>query len=563
MVCEKCGEELSEECMFCPKCGWPVSEKEEEQERTDNKEKTVRPVKTGRKRWVVTGVILLVTAGALAAFPFIRNTYRKNQCLAVFEQCLEEKDADTAVLTLENGKEYIGESLYREKLSSISEHVQKQSVKVSRNEKDIYSYDYGYDGSGNVVNATVVYPGQDLKAVVEYDGNMNITSRTIFEESSGEERKNLYGYNDENRMVEEYHKLEDGTDLKINYDNEGNVVSVERYGSSENPVMTGKRRYDENNCIEKATDEVYNPEYVLSDYSYDSYGNEIKCECYNEENLFETSSSDLTYDEKGNLTDECYYFGGVFITEKHSEYDGDRLIADTTVLGSGITHHNEYAYNERGDCISELQKDDMGNIISDITHELLYSDYGILLADRTYDSGKIESETVYNCFGEKISANFSDKARNSDLEMQYFYNEHGDPVKCCTYGNGELEQTDFQLYEYNSNGDKIIKIACRNSALNGFEITGIYHYSYEYNEYGDKIAEVQKDDRGRIVSKYQYSYQYDENGRKTEEIQSDGLKQRKCIYGYKYNWNGDCTEKSVDFGNETVTYCYRYQYQFF
>ena len=239
-------------------------------------------------------------------------------------------------------------------------------------------------------------------------------------------------------------------------------------------------------------------------YAYDIYGNMVRSVEYH--NGRESSRTDFTYDERGNLLTRTYFsLGGWFPKRTGSAefvYDEqDRIIAE-------IYEENRYDYrfDDEARTCTKLQN-------------------GAVLSVTTYDeSGNVLSEKTFNCGMEWHL-------------MEYTRDETGEILMSRTTDSTGLDIT------YRSEKDDHGNTIFHETIENGVRTER--HYSYEYDDQGRPLRECELRD-GVPMEVYRWEY-LDENGSYT--LWHEGYRS----YTRRFDAEGNVIENS-HFVNKTDQY---------
>ena len=239
-------------------------------------------------------------------------------------------------------------------------------------------------------------------------------------------------------------------------------------------------------------------------YAYDIYGNMVRSVEYH--NGRESSRTDFTYDERGNLLSRTSYsLGGWFPKRTGSAefvYDEqDRIIAE-------IYDHSRYDYifDDEARTCTKLE----GSTVMSVT---TYDEFGNVLSEKTFNCGTewhLE-ECIRDDQGELLMSRTTDST-GLDITNRSEKDDHGNTIFHETVENGVRTER---------------------------------HYSYEYDDQGRLLREFELRD-GVPMEVYRWEY-LDENGSYT--LWHDGFRS----YTRRFDAEGNMTENS-HFVNETDQY---------
>lgn len=239
-------------------------------------------------------------------------------------------------------------------------------------------------------------------------------------------------------------------------------------------------------------------------YAYDIYGNMVRSVEYR--NGRESSRTDFTYDERGNLLTRTYYsLGGWFPKRTGSAefiYDEqDRIIAE-------IYDHSRYDYifDDEARTCTKLE----GSTVMSVT---TYDEFGNVLCEKTFNCGTEWHlvECIRDDKGELLMSRTTDST-GLDITNRSERDDHGNTIFHETVENGVRTER---------------------------------HYSYEYDDQGRLLREFELRD-GVPVEVYRWEY-LDENGSYT--LWHDGFRS----YTRRFDAEGNMTENS-HFVNKTDQY---------
>lgn len=239
-------------------------------------------------------------------------------------------------------------------------------------------------------------------------------------------------------------------------------------------------------------------------YAYDIYGNMVRSVEYR--NGRESSRTDFTYDERGNLlTRTSYSLGGWFPNRTGSAefvYDEqDRIIAE-------IYDHSRYDYifDDEARTCTKLE----GSTVMSVT---TYDEFGNVLSEKAFNCGTewhLE-ECIRDDQGELLMSRTTDST-GLDITNRSEKDDHGNTIFHETVENGVRTER---------------------------------HYSYEYDDQGRLLREFELRD-GVPMEVHRWEY-LDENGSYT--LWHDGFRS----YTRRFDAEGNMTENS-HFVNETDQY---------
>ena len=467
MFCNKCGAEINEGTLFCPKCGNHLGQKTKSEEVTAesvkeaemettmemgksgdsimpvyevNSEPIMNPTINGQpvflqqngqmlnvpyqqpvkkkqsgKILLVVAIVLLILFAAIAALFFtIGQDVLRNRDVAIANRMVEDKEYEDAI------------EVYEEVLLKDEEH---EGAMKGLEEAYLGLLEDALAENKFVDAIEWAEEGKDATDAEEFDDYLEMLESGLFFDSNDRLIKQLIF--DEAREITSY--------MEPTYDDDGNEAEITYYDLNNEKIYAIQNEYDVN-------------------------GNVIKTYFFEEEGEYSNRSEE--YDENGNVIFEIVYD------------------ADT---GYGIWGEG---FNTNGDLITETYYDEMG----DLTSLYEYDDFGYLISDTIYyedgsyvttkhdEYGNVLQVETYDEFG---SYSISEYDNDGYLLYDYFY----DAEDTLIYYIG---------YEYFSDG------IYRTS----YDPYGTMMYLYDYDEYGVLLQSIKFDSYGYAY----YLDEYDEYG---------------------------------------------------
>lgn len=302
MFCEKCGEQLKDDALFCQNCGAKVERK--------------TPKKMVRRYYILFAIAIVCAISII----IVNNVFFKSNN----EEDFVGEDEITSVET--NPVFTETESVTEEKNEQI------KTKETYRNFMVTERYKYEYDQNGNIIaiyadmdgyglklasNSEYDYKGNKIKTVCYNNGNpyqweiytydnANLLSQKTYDIDNQLVDEYTYSYDDKNRLIEKKHSYQDYTSYVIRYvyDNLGNQIE-ETTNYNENPLGDFTRcQYDEHGNIVKKENGRGEKINNYSEYSYNVKGQLIESRYYLGDELSLSSIATYDYDLNGNVIRE-------------------------------------------------------------------------------------------------------------------------------------------------------------------------------------------------------------------------------------------------------------------
>jgi len=324
------------------------------------------------------------------------------------------------------------------------------------------------------------------EVVVEVEGQVFITKKTVYDSLGRMKQCYQYEYDENNHLIKE--EIYDSTKVYIlrneyRYDNNGNKIEYKQvavFGEMEQLRDWDTWEYDENGYLTvhrvnrfgreqsflnyKA---VYEHEYDAvgnlikktqrddasgevnwwHEYEYDENGNEIKFSRGYDVTAGALCRYEYEYDDKGNMI-KCidYTIQEGFITTVF-EYD---------VVGNKIKSTNYYSEDEEVSSWCDFTYDSNGNLI--VSRYTYYDDFGWF----NEETGRWEPEEISECVEREYDAHGNltkeikyggayDDTYNQDLYYAYKYDEKGVMIRRTEYSalqKNENTREEIITYEY-------------------------------------------------------------------------------------------------------------------
>ncbi len=411
MFCSKCGNTLPDTARFCDKCGTPLEQKSIKGEPT-----VVQTVVKPKTEINVKEKLLIAAAIALVALfmviPILFKTgdkdvmkLQKEAALVEWSGYTEEleqgKRVRTATLKEVNGENVLLQFVYEitgeltsamvgaperyERLSINLGELCKDKLPIDIEELDLNasvnettSHEeipmatglnlYSYKEEAKTVTWRV--DGNSYSTEYAYD-NKNRVTRKVLTSDEGATEEYRYSYDSQGRVTGVKFYGTETFETRINYDSNGNMVSMSKYDSDGNKKFDYTQTFDAQNRItqKKFVGEAsllgmkYNAEKVYvfrydeqgnlielkhntysEKYGYDENGNQTEIRHYNEEGVHEYTYA-KEFDKLGNLVKDQEYaiYGTNPYLKKETEYKYDK---NSNVIA---TRDSSYSYEANSD----------------------------------------------------------------------------------------------------------------------------------------------------------------------------------------------------------------------
>jgi len=302
----------------------------------------------------------------------------------------------------------------------------------------------------NWVNWTSHSPGQIFRYVLFYNPNGNIRYQDLQGSYSGNfavtgNRKSVFIYDKSNRLLKaNMINTADSNSFDVinSYDNDGNLLSMKRYGSNNNVVDNFNYNYY------SATNRLQKVNGTKNQYTYDNNGNLTSDELnknlditYDYRNLMLENTNKLSqftfktkywYDEAGNrIRKQVMRYdpeGGIeegdgsggWVLDRDEFYVRDMSGREVAIYyGSTLQQWNLFGLDQIGHMKADLSKffylkDHLGStrVVIDTLNQIVsaqdYDPWGYLMENRTYETGISKYK-------------FTGKERDRDIESNYDY----------------------------------------------------------------------------------------------------------------------------------------------
>lgn len=399
------------------------------------------------------------------------------------------------------------------------------SFNVFTNEDFDYSIEYVYDDYGTISDIKASDSDEDYEISISYDKKNHYRTKSSAKKNSdllstkeaqydanGNLIKDILTYEQESRKTFNYSYNEEGMIESINIVVEGYDPETRRFEpvimpyydmlySEENTIYV----YDDNGSI-KAEMNYYDSKFVSSiKYDYDNNGNILKESFYEPANLNNSYVTEYIYDDKNQLVNilKEYMSGG------NKEID---------ILN----------YDEKGNCISDLYRNDNDNSeIKDCYYTYIYDDNNRVKEENVYyivmnkrhnekeiddEKGKSVWYTVNDSMGNIIENGFEEYDKNGRLNAETIFD---------TSNGNFLERTE---YLYDKKGNIAAKITIDSDG------TFKSYIGYKYDEKNVLISEVES---VKVTTTYSHNYNTDYSYYANGKIET---KTKKEDDGNSYLW---------------------------
>lgn len=362
---------------------------------------------------------------------------------------------------------------------------------------------FNYDGNGNLVSQVDETNGTTTYTT---DNNENIT-KTVYANNTQE----LAKYDGANNKVETTDR--NGNVTKYQYDNKNRVVQMDKYGTSNNLLLSEKYRYDANdNRVQyiDAKNNAYN-------YQYDNVNQQVQ------QTNPQGGTIQTTYDILGRVTQVKDFENNI----SKFEYDAlGRLTKQIDALNAATTYSYDNLNNvlQKVDALGNVYKqsyDSTGKLVGVTNPKNATSTY-------TYDNvGHLVTQT--NFAGEKTTFTYdandhiATQKDNLGATTTFTYDARGNLVKVVD-PKGNTSQ-----FEYDAVNQKTKEINALNNAQ-----------QFNYDANGNLLKFT--GENGTSLS-----YSYDSLNRKSVETDQRGSQTK-----YEYDLNGNITKITDKRGNATL-----------
>ncbi len=236
-----------------------------------------------------------------------------------------------------------------------------------------------------------------------------------------------------------------------------------------------------------------------------------------EEEYHDKKNYSVSYNEKGNKTEEHFFYTGGWFNKK--SYNQQELPVEETnyYLGGAVMNRITRQYDLQGHLLEEIQYDTSGNA----SHKIIskFDDAGNMIDHYTTNAeGIIASRTTskYDAKG-RILENITYDAKGETNKNIWQYDDQGGIIDVCAYIAGSLISRYTQYFKYNKEGIKYEHstehfIAAKNETRKSV---------FKCNDHGDPIEAHHYNPDGSLAESRMFEYQYDEHGNKIIEADDD------------------------------------------
>lgn len=462
------------------------------------------------------------------------------------------------------------------------------TVSLAVGSKNIYinGKEETLDEPATIIDGRTLVPVRAISEAFECNVEWENVSRTVFVETSGEEREkynNAMKFIESGNYEEAYRLFEELGSYKDSAKKRTRFMYVFENTMTYDPDYHMKYYYNEKNLPSQIIVENEREKGIYNLF-YDTNGNMIELSLVAFENKTTVDFSNekgllmlkivCDYDSNNNLIKlECINGNdGTWVIENVYDLKGN-LIKVSEINWNGMTTVREYVYDEKGRLIKEP-----GNSIGVDYCEYIYDSAGNVIKKIEYrQDGKIEKEHTYDSAGKIIKETYGDNLGG----MDFTYDANGRLIK-QTQKVGDLNRV--AEFTYDKDGNKIHETYEESSWFNGKKRVSQNEYShYTYNLNGDivkkeftnsdgrtSIDEYSYDEKGRLIRiEYKsdtdvrvHEVAYDESGNITME--SEEVKgQFKNVANYTYDENGNIIKEVMTTKNGSyvdATYTYKFIY---
>ncbi len=247
----------------------------------------------------------------------------------------------------------------------------------------------------------------------------------------------------------------------------------------------GEHSFEEDKCTVCGAERI-TEDGVLTDMQlYNSFGDWTQRLLFDGEgNCTGEESAVRTYDKDGNRLTEELYSGERLISSAEYDYDSEGLTFkkyETDYYDDGTKC--VYEFNESGDSLGYVIYDEEGNALESYRSEYITDEKGELIGERVYENDVLTQEIKYAAandgteeylYAEEVASYDEDGSKSvekydeaGDLikellydaegeklyeyDLEYFFDDEGNPTSIEKRENGELKQE--LIYEYDEYGN--------------------------------------------------------------------------------------------------------------
>ena len=259
------------------------------------------------------------------------------------------------------------------------------------------------------------------------------------------------------------------------FDTKGNIIEVANYNNEGKIISSITYQYDNRNnriSFERKDDKStlkYSQKIVIDaggkktrEYGFD--GNDQYNNTY-------------AYDGNGKLIEIIYMVNNVLVEKRQMKYSGNKTEILVYNASNTLTFRQENTYNDLGLLISEVRKNEQGNIIHSLN--LQYNNLGDLLQEiKKRADERLDYQKIYQY--DKNNRPVKEETTNLDgtkyISHEYQYSATGDLLLESWRKNERATEASTKKYTYDTKG----VYTEEDSYFATYKLNSLYKYLYEF-----------------------------------------------------------------------------------